>query len=190
MIVKKSIIKIEVTIITLLFFSFLYFGYYVATLYPNLAHKIFDELLSQFRFVKVLPSYLLFFFIFLNNSIKILLTMLLGVIFGIFPLLFILVNAFMIGVVLYISIMKIGVWPSIMLILPHGVIEIPALILGCSYGLWLGKMLIWKMKGREISLLNCIRYSITQYVKIIIPMLIIAALVETYITPFISTSML
>lgn len=180
----KSIRK-EIVIITLLFLSSFYLGYYVANLYPNLAYKVFDELLSQFRFVKVLPLYLLFLFIFLNNSTKILLTMLLGVIFGIIPLLFIIINGFIIGVVLYVSSMKIGTWTSIMLIVPHGVIEIPALILGCSHGLWLGKMLIWKMRGKEVSVINCIKYSIKQYIKVIIPMLIVAALVETYVTPFI-----
>ena len=93
----------------------------------------------------------------------------------------------LIGIVLYISSMKIGMLSSIMLILPHGIIEIPALILGCSYGLWLGKMLILKIIGKEVPMMDCIKYSIIQYVKFIIPMLIIAALVETYLTPFIST---
>lgn len=181
----KSVRK-EIIIVTLLFLSSLYLGYYVANLYPNLAYKVFDELLSQFKFVRVLPSPLLFLFIFINNSIKILLTMLLGVMFGIIPLLFIIINGFMVGIVFYVSNMKIGTWTTIMLIIPHGVIEIPALILGCSYGLWLGKMLIWKMRGKEVSIVDCIKHIINQYIKIIIPMLIVAALVETYVTPFIS----
>jgi len=183
----KDSIKKEIIIITFLFLSSLYFGYYVASQYPNLAYIVFDEISSQFRFVKVLPSYLLFFFIFINNSIKILLAMLLGVMFGLVPLLFILLNAFIIGVVLYVSSMKIGMWSSIMLILPHGIIEIPALILGCSYGLWLGKKLILKIIGKNVSMTDCIKYSITQYVKFIMPMLMIAALIETYITPLISS---
>ena len=182
----KDSIKKEIIIITFLFLSSLYFGYYVASLYPTLAYIAFDEISSQFRFVKVLPSYLLFFFIFINNSIKILLAMLLGVMFGLIPLLFILVNAFIIGIVLYVSSMKIGMLASIMLILPHGIIEIPALILGCSYGLWLGKMLILKIIGKDVSMIDCIKYTITQYGKVIMPMLMIAALIETYITPLIS----
>ena len=183
----KNSIKKEIIVITILFLSSIYLGYYGASLYPSLAYIVFDEVSSQFGFVKVLPSYLLFFFIFINNSIKILLAMLLGVMFGLIPLFFILVNAFIIGIVLYVSSMKIGMLPSIMLILPHGIIEIPALILGCSYGLWLGKMLILKIIGKEVPMMDCIKYSIIQYVKFIIPMLIIAALVETYLTPFIST---
>jgi len=111
--------------------------------------------------------------------------MLLGVIFGLIPLLFIVVNGFIIGIVLYVSSMKIGTWTTIMLIVPHGVIEIPALILGCSYGLWFGKMLIWKMRGKKVSIKGCMKYLITNYIKIILPMLVVAALVETYITPFI-----
>jgi stage II sporulation protein M len=86
------------------------------------------------------PQLSLFLFIFWNNVSKSLLIIGLGVFFGILPLFFLLANGLLLGYLLLVQA------DSVMLlikgILPHGIIEIPAIILAAALGLRLGFLVI------------------------------------------------
>ena len=71
----------------------------------------------------------------------------------------------------------------LLLILPHGVIELTAFVLSNSIGLYLGIQSLRKyvLRRREISLINEL-YGLMKYIKITLILLVIAALIEAYVT--------
>ncbi|WP_375373943.1 stage II sporulation protein M [Paenibacillus sp. S150] len=89
------------------------------------------------------PQWSFFQFIFLNNSIKGVLIIFLGAIFGILPALFLLINGAVIGYLIHLSALQgLDLFELIVKgLLPHGIIEIPAIIIACAFGLQFG----WKV---------------------------------------------
>lgn len=91
------------------------------------------------------PTLSTFIFIFLNNAIKSVLVIFLGAFFGIFPVFFLAVNGLIIGYIIKLTLdgqMAVSLFDLIAkLLLPHGILEIPALIIAGAYGLRLGKLL-------------------------------------------------
>lgn len=91
------------------------------------------------------PTLSTFIFIFLNNAVKSVLVIFLGAFFGIFPVFFLAVNGLIIGYIIKLTLegqMAVSLFDLIVkLLLPHGILEIPALIIVGAYGLRLGKLL-------------------------------------------------
>ncbi len=172
--------------LTLTFFASVYFGFFTAKKFPDMAKGFVEKFSSEFGFIKRLPSVEIFAIIFLNNTVKSFMAMLFGLLFGIVPVLFVFINGYIIGVVVYVVGCRVGMYRVIMLLIPHGVLEIPAVILACSYGVWLGKMALKKAAGKDVSLRECIERTVRAYVKTVVPLLLVAAFVETFITPHIA----
>ncbi len=163
-----------------------YLGFVWADQNPSLAKSVLDEFSAGFDFIKELPHYVIFSFILANNSIKSLVSMVLGVLFGIAPIVFIAINGFVIGVVLNVKGAEIGFYNVLVMLLPHGIIEIPAVLIACTYGLWLGLKTFDRVRGKDVNISQCLKKALMVYLKVVLPMLLIAAFVETYITPIIA----
>jgi len=95
------------------------------------------------------PTLSMLIFIFFNNAIKSVMVIFLGAFFGIFPVFFLAINGLIIGYLLKLSIdgqMTISLFDLVVkTLLPHGILEIPALIIVAAYGLRLGKLLFSTM---------------------------------------------
>ncbi|MEK3883767.1 stage II sporulation protein M [Paenibacillus sp. PL2-23] len=80
--------------------------------------------------------------IFLNNTIKSILIMYMGALFGVLPFLFLVINGMVIGYLLKLIAEDPSAMPVLEVIvkglLPHGIIEIPAIVIACAYGLKFG----------------------------------------------------
>ena len=118
--------------------------------------------------------------IFLNNAAKSLLSILLGITV-IVPLFMLYVNGYIIG-----SIFKyVPLHYALLGILPHGIIELPAFITAAALGVNIGLTLIAKfLLRKEYSLKREYKASLKTF-KIIAMALLIAAFIETYITPLV-----
>ncbi len=178
---KKSIL-----IVTAIFILSISFGYFFGLIYENQASKMIEETFSSFKFIREWESYKIFLFIFVNNTVKAFAAMILGIFFGLIPTLFIFSNGFLIGVVVSIFSKKMGMLGIILALTPHGILEIPAILISCAYGLDLGFALYKKIRGSDVNINREILLSIHRFVKIVIPMLLTAAFIETYITPLIA----
>jgi len=91
------------------------------------------------------PTLTFFTVIFFNNAIKSVLVIFLGAFFGLFPIFFLAVNGMVLGFIIRLSldgVVDISLWDLIFkTLLPHGILEIPALIVAGAYGLRLGRLL-------------------------------------------------
>ena len=178
-------IRVYAALLSVLFVFSCIAGFYIAKENTDMANKMIDQLFSQFKFIKNLSPVLIFLIIFLNNSLKALAAMLAGFLLGIFPILFVMLNGYLIGLVIYVKGVDVGFEKIVLMLMPHGVLEIPAIIAACSYGVWLGKRFWNAIHGRE-SFREAILFALKNYVKVVLPMLLIAALIETFVTPYIA----
>jgi len=166
-----------------LFFSSIVMGYFIATRNINEAGKIVGELSSTLGFIKDLNPFLIFLFIFINNSVKSLLMVLLGFFFGLIPLIFIITNGYMLGVVIAVTQLKIGMSAVLISLIPHGIFEIPAVLIASGYGMLLGYKFFRKLFFKEPFEAH-LKLSLNKFWKIVVPLLFLAALIETFFTPY------
>ena len=130
-----------------------------------------------------LPKLQLAAAIFVNNSVKTLAAILLGVFFGVLPALFLLVNGAALGLVMILSGRGRGIGPTLLSILPHGILELPAVFLGCAMGMMIGAGAARKLFRRaEAQVKMELALAWRFFFSVIIPVLLVAALVEAYIT--------
>ncbi|MNZ71445.1 hypothetical protein D3C78_898070 [compost metagenome] len=90
------------------------------------------------------PTLTMILVIFLNNAIKSIFVMYLGALFGIMPFIFLVVNGMLIGYLLkhVAELQGAGVVTELIFkgLLPHGILEIPAIIVACAYGMRFGAL--------------------------------------------------
>ena len=92
--------KRHLIILTVLFVASAVFGYSAATLHPEEASKLLDTILRDIKErIGSLDKVSLFFFIFGTNTAKAFLAMVFGTFFGIVPVLFVMFNGFVLGLV-------------------------------------------------------------------------------------------
>jgi stage II sporulation protein M len=156
----------------------------IATFYIPRVSRYFNQDVAEFvKLFRALPKPQLAAAIFLNNAIKSLLVMAGGVVFGLFPVIFLLANGAALGIVLSASVRSRGLLPALLAILPHGIFELPAILLASSMGLLLGGFAIKRLFRRaNISLRNELVLAMSFFTRIVLPLLVVAAVVEAFLT--------
>ena len=150
---------------------------------PDLAHRFGESVGGFVQLFRELPKPQLALAIFLNNTLKTFLVVIGGVLLGVVPVIFLLVNGGALGFVLYLSIQHRGVFDSLVAILPHGVLELPAVLMGTSLGLLIGATAIRRIFGNTaLALRTELALALRFFVSVIIPLLAAAALVESFVT--------
>ena len=114
-------------------------------------------------------------FIFLNNLQSSFLGLVLGIFFGIFPFLALLSNGYILGFVASISV-ELGGFSSLWRLVPHGIFELPAIFISSGLGLKFGSIFFQKEKLKSFK--EYFYNSLRIFLLIIIPLLIIAAIIE------------
>lgn len=122
-------------------------------------------------------------FIFVNNAVKSFLNVLLAPVFGIYPLTFILLNGFMTGFIASASVSRSGPLVVLFGLLPHGVLEIPAIIVSNALGLRIAFITMKKLlRMGHVNLRRELLSSLALVAKRVVPILLISAFVEIYIS--------
>lgn len=154
---------------------------------PVIAGDLFGELVQSLMPLDSLPPVALFAVIFLNNAIKSLLAIVLGIALGIPPVFFLCFNGFTIGAIVSILQSRMDNGLIIASLAPHGIIEIPALILATALGLMVGFESLKFLAGRQSNVKMQMRQSMVIYVRWILTSLFVAALIEAFLTPLLVT---
>jgi len=170
--VKESRIFIYSVIAIFLFFALL--GFFVpppAQLEAAILNFI-ENLLKQ---TEGLSQAGLIRFILLNNIESSFMGMLLGIALGFFPIMSALANGYLLGFVAAKTVSSSGI-SVLWRIFPHGIFELPAIFISFGIGLRLGTFVFAKNKFRTLKyyIINSIR----TFFLIIVPLLIIAAIIE------------
>jgi stage II sporulation protein M len=97
----------------------------------------------------------------------------------IYPLFAIALNGYLLGAILMLGIQEQGSLGILLRIIPHGIFELPALLIASAAGLYIG--VFWK--GDE-GFWQRLKLSLRVYVSIVLPLLIIAATIEGILVVF------
>ena len=128
-------------------------------------------------------SILLFVIVFINNAIKALGLIFLGTLLGLPPLLFVGLNGFIVGG-LGSALESANGWTYAMASLaPHGVIEIPVILLTAGLSLTVGMEALRWLLRRESRVKSQLSDSLRVYLRWILPGLAIASAIEAFVTP-------
>ena len=160
-------------------------GFAAGMIFPDMAQQILQNFAAQVEQLGLtddVPQSQMMATLFFNNITASLLSMLYGLIpFLPLSVLALGTNALMLGAFAAIY-QQQGVY--VLGVLPHGIFELSALILSCALGLLIcrtGTERILKKSDTPFfrRVLDCIRVFLTFSV----PLLLVAALIETYVTP-------
>ncbi|WP_394697857.1 stage II sporulation protein M [uncultured Methanomethylovorans sp.] len=175
-------IRREIWFISILFVLSMAIGYVVAIMYPGMVMQSLEELEGVVELLKNLSPIQIMFLIFLNNALKSLLILVLGIGFGIVPLLFIAYNGYFLGIFSHKILMEQSLLYLMGGLLPHGIIEIPMVVISAAIGIRLGLKGLASLKGEQVDLKEELITGIKFFFYWIMPLLFIAAVVETFIT--------
>ena len=119
--------------------------------------------------------------IIVSNVINCFVTILLGTLFGIIPLVSTVTNGMTLGWFAGVALQKSCLCYIMAGGLPRGLFEIPAILLSSAIGLKLGYSLVMSLAGKK-GLIDEIKKSVRAFVFWILPGIVIAALLETFFT--------
>lgn len=160
-------------IIVLFLWSCLIAFYFQPTVIVDLIQKFIEQLMEK---TQGLGFKELLFFILDNNFKSSFFGLFFGIFLGIFSIITTILNGYLIGFVLQRAIDIEG--PLIILrLLPHGVFELPAVILSLGLGVKLGFSIFSKEPWDKF--VHNLKNSIAIFLLIVLPLLIIAAIIES-----------
>jgi stage II sporulation protein M len=160
-------------------------GCRVAIVDPELASSWTKEL-DMLRWIMDQPPVIIMLIIFAKNLFTSAMAMFLGIGLGIVPFVVVSSNGLILGIVGYEAVQKAG-FPFLLAgILPHGIIELPVVLVSIAIGFRLGYTLALTLaQQKEVNLSDEIRTAFHFLVHWTAPLLFLAAAIETFITPFV-----
>ncbi len=149
----------------------------------GLSENYIEMLRNSFEWIKTLSPIGIMLVIFLNNAIKSCLTIVLGAGFGIVPVLFVGGNGLILGLIANETVKEKGIPYVLAALAPHGIIEIPMILISAGLGLRLGYFMYLTFTGEKKDIMRELIESLRVFVRIIMPLLFVSAAVETFVTP-------
>jgi len=171
-------------------FSFLFFlisvtlGFLGARFFPDQVIRLLTILKAIYSPITSLNNFGQFLFMVLNSLILFALILLLSSFFGIIPMMVLLVNGVVLGGFIFFLKGSLPISLLLITLAPHGIFGIPVLIIACGAGLRIAKRTMSMTFGKEE--LKQEKFSTFYFfLKVLVPFIILAALIEVYFTPYI-----
>ncbi|TVR81019.1 MAG: stage II sporulation protein M [Rhodospirillales bacterium] len=150
---------------------------------PEMAAAIMADVEEFIGTARGLSRLEIFLFIVTNNVFKTLVMMMLGVILGIAPVFFLVSNGAVLAIVAAGAGAAEGAAVVIAGLVPHGIIELAAVFMGAAAGLHLGTVMVQRILARPVLFMPWVKSAWRLFVRVLLPMLILAGAIETWITP-------
>lgn len=173
-------------IITGLFIFSLMIGFLTSVKNPDFSENYLETFKHSFGWIKALPPLAIMLLIFLNNAFKSLLALVLGVGLGVIPLFFVAGNGIIIGMLADVVSRQKGALFVLAALVPHGIIEVPMILISSGIGLRLGYVMYLSIRGVKTDIKQELRQGIMFYIKVVMPLIFVAAGIETFVTPLIA----
>jgi len=160
--------------IIIIFFIFALISFFVPAP-DSIKEQILNFIKELLEQTKNMSHQELIKFIFLNNLQASFFGMVFGIFLGIISVMFAVVNGYLLGFVALISVKSEGaliLWR----LLPHGIFELPAIFISLGLGLRLGTFIFQKKKSKSVK--EFFWNSLRVFLFIVIPLLIIASIIE------------
>lgn len=145
-------------------------GNILAIVIPTLGESVISTALEYFKPFKDKNVLELLVAIFLNNASSTFFTIVLGFLFGLGPVFGAVFNGIAVGAIVHVNPL------NVFKIIPHGLFELPAVFIAWGLGIWCAGGLFHA--ARLTTIIVRVKKSLNIYLCIIVPLLIIAAIVE------------
>ena len=134
--------------------------------------------------LSTLPQFVIFLIIFFKNVSAMVISFILSPILCLVPILTLALNGWLLAFVSNLVVQQESIGFVLAGVLPHGIFEIPALIIGQAAALSFGSMAILALfrKDKRPLLLPNIKQDL-KYLLMAVALLLPAAIIETYLTP-------
>jgi stage II sporulation protein M len=159
-------------------------GYFFSQASPDQADLILADFQKTFEPVLKMSFFGQFLFVLLNNSLTVFLVIVLSFLFGVFPLLVLFSNGFVLGLIAYFFKTNFSLAVFFLGIVPHGIVEIPIIILASAVGFRIAQSFYFKLFKKTVSLSQEFDLAFNFFLKILFPLLILAAFIEIFITSY------
>jgi stage II sporulation protein M len=174
-----------IIVITGVFVISMLLGIIVSIKNPAYSMNSLEMFKQSFGWIANLNPLAIMMVIFLNNALKSLMAFVLGIGLGFIPVLFVAGNGMILGMVADIVFREKGAVFVLTALLPHGILEIPLILLSSGMGLRLGHIMYLSLKGEHTDFKNELKQGIGFFTRWIIPLLFLAAVIETFVTPLV-----
>ena len=136
---------------------------------------ILDKIKEILMKTEGMNSFGLISYIFFNNLQIGFMGIIYGFVLGIFPVLSIFANGYVVGYVSSSAVSSAGI-SSLLNLLPHGIFELPAIFISFGMGIKFGTFIFYKEKMKNFG--KFFTNSLRVFVFVVIPLLIVAAIIE------------
>ena len=148
-------------------------GFFYPVFFAEFIKNLMIELSERIKGMNFLQ---LFVFIIKNNLSVAFIGMLLGIVLGIAPIFLAFFNGYVLGFVSSKTVSATNFFVLFRLV-PHGIFELPALVLSLGLGLKLGISVL--VKNKKENFFSNLKNSLIVFIYVVLPLLIIAAIIET-----------
>ena len=178
-------LKPYIVLSTIVFALSIAVGYIAYGIYPEYAMQSISGLEELVEMLEGLSLLEIMLVIFINNTIAMFIAILFGIVLGIVPLLVLVLNGFIIGTIVRLLVVEKGLAFIVAGLVPHGIIEIPLLLLSTSIGMKIGYEVLLALAGKPSDIKNEFIKGMKFFFYWMVPLIFVAALIETFITPVI-----
>jgi len=156
-------------------------GFLLVTVLPKPEQPVFQESEPNELLNKSVGERIRFFY--LHNLLVSLIRLFGGILFGLWPTISLLYLGAILGGVFSLSVSHQMVGFFVLGTLPHGVFELPAAIIAAAWGLKLGEWIMQPIGKKAKFLYSTLKEGVYIFLLIAV-LLLIAAIIESTITPF------
>ena len=172
-----------------LFFGSCIFGYMVSLEEPHTGDALsssFQEVITELNAkAPAMLSWQIFF-----NNLKVCLILFMGgITFGALTLIILVSNGYVIGGITEVMLREYDGLLFAASIVPHGIFEIAALLMSSALGFQMAHALFSDALARRSAGEVCVWYG-TRFLCVVVPLLVVAALMEAFVTPVVADMVL
>jgi stage II sporulation protein M len=169
-----------------IFFFMLIIGIIVSELNPASSRHLLEMMRAAFSAITSLDPFSRMIEIFKNNVRNSLLALVLGSGLGIVPFIVAAANGLVLGMLTDFVSRQQGALFVLAAIIPHGIIEVPMVLISVGIGFRLGHVVYMFLTGARNDIKQEMIQGIWFYVRWVVPLLFVAAFIESYVTPLIA----
>jgi stage II sporulation protein M len=148
---------------------------------PQVINLILEYIEKVLAKTQGMSSFEMVSFIFFNNLGVGFMGLIYGFVLGIFPILSIFANGYVVGYVSSSAISSSGI-SSLLNLLPHGIFELPAIFISFGMGIKFGTFIFYKEKMKNFT--EFFANSLRVFIFVVLPLLVVAAIIEGILISF------
>ena len=166
-----------------MFLLFIVTGYWTSHANPetgDVVYEIFEEMVVAEVISDSAP--VMAFQIFINNLQICMLVFLGGATFGLLTIFLLMVNGILIGILIEVMLRDMSAAALLVGLLPHGIFEIPAILVSTALGMIMARGL-WEELAGNGNVLDAAKAAGKLFLLYVVPLILIAACIEGFVTP-------